>query len=245
MTTYDYRTGTDGRTGTDTNDSKDQARQAVATAQADGKHLAEEARGEAKAVASDAQAQARDLLDQARSELESQSRSQLEMLVSTLQGFADDLERMARGEGASSGLAQDVVREVSDKATALSAQLRDREPGELLDQARGYARSKPGTFLLGALAAGVVAGRFARGAKDAHGSTGGHDSTGGTTAGTTPAAPDATSTAALPLSQGTPAPPPPSPMPGNVTGSAPQEGTTQSGTPQPGTGTGANGWGNP
>lgn len=234
MTTYDYRTGTDGRTGTDTSDSKDQAKQAVATAQADGKHLAEEARGEAKSVASDAQAQARDLLDQARSELEGQSRSQLETLVSTLQGFADDLERMARGEGAASGIAQDVVREVSDKATALSSQLRGREPGELLDQARGYARQKPGTFLLGALVAGVVAGRVVRGAKEAQGR-----GTGGS-AGTTPAAPDATSTAALPLTQGTPPPPAPSPMPGNVTGSAPQAGTTQ-----PGTGTGASGWGNP
>jgi len=31
---------------------------------------------------------------------------------------------------------------------------------------RGFARRRPGTFLLGALAAGIVAGRLARGAKD-------------------------------------------------------------------------------
>lgn len=223
MTTYDYRTGADSGTGT-----TEQAKQAAATAGAEGRHLGEEARSEAKAVAADAQAQARDLLDQARSEVESQSRTQLETLVSTLQGFADDLEQMARGEGARSGLAKDVVREVSDKANAFSSQLRGREPGELLDQARGYARRKPGTFLLGALVAGVVAGRVVRGAKEAQGggstSAGGSVGAGGTAS--TPPVPDASATAALPTT-GAPPPPPPSPMPG-LTGSAPQIGA---GTP--------------
>lgn len=232
MTTYDYRAGTDSGTG-----ATEQAKQAAATAGAEGRHLGEEAKGEARAVAADAQAQARDLLHQARSEVESQSRSQLETLVSTLQGFADDLERMARGEGAGSGLAQDVVREVSDKATAFSSQLRGREPGELLDQARGFARRKPGTFLLGALVAGVVAGRVVRGAKDAQSSTG---SSGGTGTGVgTPPLPDATATAALPTTDAPP-PPPPSPMPG-LTGSAPQVGA---GTPPP-TSPGTSGWSTP
>lgn len=236
MTTYDYRTGADTGTGT-----TDQAKEAASTAATEGKHLAEEAKAEAKAVAADAQAQARDLLHQARTEVESQSRSQLETLVSTLQGFADDLEKMARGEGPASGIAQDVVREVSDKAAALSSQLRGREPGELLDQARGFARQKPGTFLLGALVAGVVAGRVVRGAKDAQGSsTGGTSSTGGAgAAASTPPLPDATATAALPTADAPP-PPPPSPMPG-LTGSAPQVGA---GTP-PTTGTGASGWSTP
>lgn len=239
MTTYDYRTGTDSETGGTT----EQAKQAASTAATDGKHLAEEAKGEAKSVAADAQAQARDLLHQARTEVESQSRSQLETLVSTLQGFADDLEKMARGEGPASGIAQDVVREVSDKATALSSQLRGREPGELLDQARGFARQKPGTFLLGALVAGVVAGRVVRGAKDAQGSTGSTGRTGSTggpgAAASTPPLPDATATAALPTTEAPP-PPPPSPMPG-LTGSAPQVGA---GTP-PTTGPGTSGWSTP
>src|SRR4051794_10016249 len=66
-----------------------------------------------------------------------------------------------------SGLAADLVREVSGRATALSRHLDTREPGELLDDVRRFARQRPGTFLLGALAAGVVVGRLARGTKDA------------------------------------------------------------------------------
>ena len=49
----------------------------------------------------------------------------------------------------------------------LAGWLDQRDPGELLDEVRGIARRKPGTFLLGALAAGVVAGRLTRGAVDA------------------------------------------------------------------------------
>jgi hypothetical protein len=49
----------------------------------------------------------------------------------------------------------------------LAGWLEQREPGELLDEVRALARRKPGTFLLGALAAGVVAGRLTRGAVDA------------------------------------------------------------------------------
>jgi hypothetical protein len=43
-----------------------------------------------------------------------------------------------------------------------------REPGQLLDEARNFARRRPGVFLVGALAAGVVAGRMTRGVVAAH-----------------------------------------------------------------------------
>lgn len=172
MTTHDYRptppTGEPGGAGSTT----DQAKQAAGTAKDEGRHVADVARGEAQQVAGEAKQQARHLMDDARSQIEEQSRSQLDNLVSLLQGFGDDLERMVRGEGASGGLAQDVVSQVSDRAKSLSSQIQGREPAELLDQVRGFARRRPGTFLLGALAAGVVAGRIARGAKDAHSSGG-------------------------------------------------------------------------
>lgn len=217
MTTYDYRTGSDASTaaGPGTTDStKDQAKQAAATASEEGRHLADVAKGEARDVASEAKQQGAQLLQQAQQELGQQSRTQLDSLVSTLQGFAEDLEKMARGEGAGSGLARDVVQEVGDKARTFSSQLRDHEPSELLDQARHYARRKPGTFLLGALAAGVVAGRLARGAKDAGSSS---SPSAPTTAGL---GTDSTRTQAFPP----PAPATPQPTQG-LTGSAPQAGT--------------------
>jgi hypothetical protein len=55
--------------------------------------------------------------------------------------------------------------------------LQNREPAELLEEVRRFARRKPGLFLLGAAAAGVLAGRLTSGVKAAHSDTG---STGGT-----------------------------------------------------------------
>ncbi len=66
-----------------------------------------------------------------------------------------------------SGLAADVAHQVAERARSLSRHLDGREPSELLDDVRRFARQRPGTFLLGALAAGVIVGRLARGTKDA------------------------------------------------------------------------------
>ena len=163
--------------------AKEQTKQAAGTAADEGKHVAGVAQGEAQRVASEAKSQARDLLSQAGSQVDEQSRTQRDRLVGTLSSFGEDLEKMAAGsEG---GLAADVARQVADRARSLSSHLDGREPRELLDDVRGFARRRPGTFLLGALAAGVVAGRLTRGAKDAQ-SSGAASSAGWDTAGTAP-----------------------------------------------------------
>lgn len=182
MTTYDY--GTDAPPQTGTEGVREQTQQAASTAADEAKRVTDVAKDEAKSVASDAQEQARNLVGEARTQLEEQSRGQLDNLRTTLQTFADDLARMTRGESPGSGLAQDLVSQVGDRARSLSSQIEGREPAELLDQARDFARRRPGTFLLGALAAGVVAGRLARGAKDAHSSD--SDSGSGAAASTAP-----------------------------------------------------------
>lgn len=64
------------------------------------------------------------------------------------------------------GLASDLARQASGRARTLGDHLESREPSELLDDVRRFARQRPDTFLLGALAAGVVVGRLARGAAD-------------------------------------------------------------------------------
>ena len=223
MTTYDYGanapTQTPGQTAPD--GAQEQAKHAAGTAGDEGKHLAGVAKGEAQSVAADAKTQARNLVDDARSQVEEQSRSQLDNLVSTIQTFADDLERMARGEGAGAGLAKDIVSQVSDKARGISSQLRGQEPAQVLDQARDFARRRPGTFLLGALAAGVVAGRVARGAKDA-----GSTSTSSTPSGT--AVPPPTMAPPVPPT----APPTTAPAYGGTAADDPLAGTsTPTGTP--------------
>lgn len=147
--------------------AKEQAKQAAGTAADESKHVADVAKSEAKSVVEDSKEQARSLLDEAMSQVDEQSRTQRDRLVSMLRSFGDDVEKMAQGEQAPSGMAQDLARQLADRAHELSGRMDGREPTELLDEVRSFARRRPGTFLLGALAAGVVVGRLTRGAKDA------------------------------------------------------------------------------
>jgi hypothetical protein len=70
-----------------------------------------------------------------------------------------------------SGIAGDLVREVASRTRKVASWLDSREPGDLLDEVRGFARRKPGVFLAGAAVAGVLAGRLTRGVAQAGGST--------------------------------------------------------------------------
>jgi hypothetical protein len=236
MTTADYPDsraagGLGGDVGASSTAPKEQAKQAAGTAADEGKHVAGVAQNEAQRVGSEAKSQVRGLLDQTTSMVEEQSRTQRDHLVETLRSFGDDLEKMAQQSdgGPASGLARDIA----ERARGLSARMDGREPRELLDEVRSYARRKPGTFLLGALAAGVVAGRLTRGAKDAQSGSAGSPTeaqTGtGTTYGSSRAA-DVTSPGD-PLSAGAAAP-----SSGPVFDPSTQGHGTASGTPLAGTG---------
>lgn len=162
-------TGPTGNTGSPS--STEQAQQAASTAADEGRHVAGVAGEEARKVAAEAKSQARGLLDEARGQLDDQTRSQRDRLVTTLQSVSDDLESMA-SQGSDQGIAGDLARQAGQRARALGQHLDGREPADLLGDVRRFARDRPGVFLVGALAAGVVAGRLARGARDASAQTG-------------------------------------------------------------------------
>lgn len=154
--------------------AKDQAKQAAGTAADEGKRVAGVAQDEVKNVATEAQHQLRGLLDDATSQVDEQSKAQKTRLAETVRTFGDDLESM-RGDGQDGGLAAQVVQQVADQARGLASHLDDRDPSELLDDVRRFARRRPGTFLVGALAAGIVVGRVTRGAKTAQDQSGSND----------------------------------------------------------------------
>lgn len=162
MTTNTANTPLTGPTDTSSNagqDSKvEQAKQAAAVAQ-----------DEAKQVASDVREQARGLLTETRTQVEDQSRTQRDRLVETIRTFSDDLDGMAAQRG---GLASDAAREVANRVRTFGQQLDGREPSELLDDLRSFARRRPGVFLTGSIIAGVVVGRFLRGSREAAQTTG-------------------------------------------------------------------------
>jgi uncharacterized protein YjbJ (UPF0337 family) len=124
-------------------------------------------------VTSDVRRQTQRLAGQTRDQLVDQASQQKERATKSLRSVGDELREMAdHGEpGLGSQLAQHGAR-FTDQAADF---LQQREPGDLLEEVRGYARRKPGTFLLIAAAAGVVAGRLTRalaaGSTDAPSST--------------------------------------------------------------------------
>jgi hypothetical protein len=188
-----YSSGDD--TGASTTDK---AKDTASTAADQGKQVAGTAKDEALNVAGTAAEQARTVVGDAKQQVTTQLNDQAttgrDKLSETLRTLGDDLQKMAQGEGPSQGMATDLAQQVSDRVRAFSSHLENREPAQLLDDARDFARRRPGTFLLGALAAGVVAGRMFRATADGAAAasleeSGGTAGTSGTTYGAVPTDP--------------------------------------------------------
>jgi hypothetical protein len=142
--------------------AKNEAREVATTATDRGGDVAETALNEAKHVAASVQGEARDLLREGREQLESQARDSQQMAAKSLHQLAGQLDRMVE-QTDSPGVAVEVARQLSDRTTTVADWLEQRRPGDLLDEVRRFARRRPGTFLLGAAAAGVLVGRLTRG----------------------------------------------------------------------------------
>jgi len=163
--------------------AKDEARNVGQTAAQAGSQVASTAADQAKQVTQETKRQAQDLIQQGRSQLQDQARNGQQKAGEGLSGIAQQLRTMVEGGGeAPSGPAADLVRQAGDKLEELASWVQAREPGDLVDEVRAFARRKPGTFLLGAAVAGIVAGRLTTGVvaahKDSSPSTGGQQFTG-------------------------------------------------------------------
>ncbi|WP_427172277.1 hypothetical protein [Arthrobacter sp. 92] len=175
------------KTDTATSEAKDVAHQAAGSAQ----QVAQTAKAEAGNVAAEAKSNAKDLLYQAKSDLTEQAGTQQQKVAQGLHSISGELRTMANASD-QPGVATDLVRQAADRSASIASWLEGRDPGSLLDEAKSFARQRPGTFLLVAAGAGILAGRLARSL-----SAGAPESSTGTSArttGTTPrtAAPQAT-----------------------------------------------------
>jgi hypothetical protein len=78
--------------------------------------------------------------------------------------------------GGQTGVASEFARQAADRLHGAASWLEKREPADLLNEARNFARRRPGAFLIGAAVAGLVAGRVTRGLA---GNSNGEPGTGG------------------------------------------------------------------
>jgi hypothetical protein len=61
-----------------------------------------------------------------------------------------------------SGMAADLIQQVSRRTSDAASWLESREPGDLVNEVRRFARQRPGLFLAGTAVAGAVVGRLTR-----------------------------------------------------------------------------------
>jgi hypothetical protein len=143
--------------------AKEEAGKVKDTAAEAGRHVAGTTKEEAKKVGTEAKQQARQLLDTSVQELKGQAKSQQDRAAGGVRSFGDELRKMASGEGAGSGFAAQIVNEVSDRASSAAEWIEAREPADLLEEVKRFARQRPGTFIAIAGVAGLLVGRLARG----------------------------------------------------------------------------------
>lgn len=131
------------------------------TAATQAKDVLGTAKDEAATVVGEAKTQAKDLYAQTQRELSEQANTQQQRLAGGLRSVSDELGSMAtNSEG--SGVASDLVQQVSGRLSAAATWLGDRDPGSVLREVKRYARRKPGTFILAAAIGGIVVGRLTR-----------------------------------------------------------------------------------
>jgi len=143
--------------------AKGEAMQVADAAVGSGKEVAATAKEEAANVAAETKQQARSLLETVRSEVGEQAGTQQNRIADALHGLSKELGSMA-SSSQESGPLTDLAHQASRRGGEIAHWLQDREPTDVLEEVRSYARRRPGTFLVLCGLAGVVAGRLTRSA---------------------------------------------------------------------------------
>jgi hypothetical protein len=151
--------------------AKQQASDVGRTTADAGRDVAATATEQAGHVAHEAKRQARDLLGEAREQAAQQARTGQQKAEETIRELASELREMAGG-GDHHGTASEFAVQAADRLHGVADWIGAREPGDMVEEVRRFARRRPGTFLLGAVVAGALVGRLTRGAVDAQRNTG-------------------------------------------------------------------------
>jgi hypothetical protein len=155
-----------GESGGTVDVAKGQAAEVGQGAVQAGQHVAGVAKDQAAQVGAEAGRQAKDLLHQASSELSQQAGQQQQRLAQGVRALSDELHKMTSGQP-SSGPATDLAQQGAQRVRELATWLEQREPGDLIEEVKIFARRRPGAFLALAAGLGLVAGRMTRGLKAA------------------------------------------------------------------------------
>ncbi|PRB72806.1 hypothetical protein [Arthrobacter sp. MYb213] len=133
----------------------------------EGQHSATEvldtAKQEASLIGGQAKEQAADLFEELSSDLREQASLQQQKVATNLRDISDEFRSML-DQSQASGTAATLVDQASNHSGQIANWLDQREPGDVVDEVKQFARKRPGAFLGIALGAGLLAGRITRNA---------------------------------------------------------------------------------
>ncbi len=150
----------------------DQGQGVASSAAEQGRQVVATAKERASAVAEGASAQARGVLEETTSRLQSQAASGLQRAAENLGNLADECAALAEGRPEDAPAVAGYVRqaadrllEVADRVDGVADHLEARGFAGVLEDVGGFARRRPGLFLLATTGIGFVAGRALRSAQ--------------------------------------------------------------------------------
>jgi hypothetical protein len=152
----------DSKAAVATQAAKEQAADVASGAVDKGKEVAGQAASGATAVASEAKGQAQELVHRTRQELMDQAGSRGQQAAGGLRTLSDQLVALGEGRTNEAGRLPEYLEQARTKATELADRLEQGGPQGVLDDVTGFARRRPGLFLVGAVGAGFLVGRLIR-----------------------------------------------------------------------------------
>jgi ElaB/YqjD/DUF883 family membrane-anchored ribosome-binding protein len=126
-----------------------------------GSHVAGVAADEAANVKNEVGHQAKNLVGQVRTQVNGQVSTQKDRAADGIRTVSDQLRSMANSSE-SEGMASNLVSQAASRAGDVAGWLESREPADLLDEVKRFARRRPGLFIAIAAGAGIVVGRLAK-----------------------------------------------------------------------------------
>jgi hypothetical protein len=130
------------------------------------REVGHDAKEEAAHVAHAAAEEARDLARDMRQELMVQARQQTERAGQGLRQLGSQLRALRAGDKERAGQVEKYAAEAQVRIDRMARRIEERGFDGVMADVRSFARRRPGTFLLGAAAAGFVTGRVLRGSAD-------------------------------------------------------------------------------
>lgn len=151
--------------GTDATDVARQEGQHVQdTARYAASNVKDTAASRGQEIKGQARRHARGIADDAQRQLRGHAQEETQRAGAALGTAGDQLRALADGRVDEAGVFGTYVEAAADAVTRWADTIQDRGLDGLLDDLRSFGRRRPGMFLAGALAAGIVAGRFGRNA---------------------------------------------------------------------------------